>query len=154
MTTLRVYAGRGTQRGVAATAYLLAVVVALYAALGGYAAWQKREVGKRDEQIAALQAEKAQVEQALGAERQSREAFAASAAACSASVETLKAAADERDRKRAAEVAAAQKKTDAAQRTINEILARTRQPGMTECDAAKKELDDEIDRRSALRVGS
>jgi len=88
-------------------------------------------------------------EGARAKEEQSRKGFQTAAEACSESVTKLQAAAKERDALYAKGLAGSRAKTTAAEAQIAALLSERRPAGMSECDAMKKELDDEIDRRAA-----
>ncbi len=87
----------------------------------------------------------------LGKETTSRQGFEAAAKACTAGVEAVEAAAAQKVKDAAAIAVASQKATASAQSTITQILSRPRPPGLDECQATLKELNDEIDRRNPAR---
>lgn len=80
-------------------------------------------------------------------EEASRKTFEAAAAACSAGVDEIKAAAEKKIKEHQAGQAKSQQATTTALNTIQSILTSQRPAGLDECQAMKKELDDEIDRR-------
>lgn len=134
------------QRGVIEGAMLylivgLAVALAASLAAGAGTAWYLD--GKVDQ--ATARATKA--EGARAAEEQSRLGFQAAAGACSASLDVLQKAGEARDRERAKALYASQEATATAEEEVKRLLQRTRPAGMDECTAARKELDDEVDRR-------
>jgi hypothetical protein len=104
-----------------------------------------------DSKVDAANERTAQAQAALGKEEQSRKGFQAAAGECSESVTKLQAAAKERDALYAKGLAGSRAKTTAAEAQIAALLSVRRPEGMSECDAMKKELDDEIDRRAARR---
>ena len=99
----------------------------------------------------AARKQAAAAESARAKEEQSRKGFQASAEACGASVAAMEA------RAKTAEAAYAKQKglsaglTNAVQAHISALLNQPRPAGLSECDAMKKELDDEIDHRAAAR---
>jgi len=102
-----------------------------------------------DSKVDAANERAAQAEGARAKEEQSRKGFQTAAEACSESVTKLQAAAKERDALYAKGLAGSRAKTTAAEAQIAALLSERRPAGMSECDAMKKELDDEIDRRAA-----
>jgi len=138
------------QRGLAIpVALVVPIVVALgvtivlsWAGSGLAIAWLNGKVET------AQKAEKKAVA-ALAAEEQSRKGFEAAGLACSASVERLEAEAEKRVLEHQAKLAASRKQTAAAESYVDQLLATPRASGLDECQAMKKELDDEIDRRAA-----
>ena len=101
-----------------------------------------------DSKVDAANERAIQTEGARAKEEQSRKEFQVAAAACSESVTKLQAAAKERDALYAKGLAGSRAKTTAAEAQIAALLSGRRPEGMSECDAMKKELDDEIDRRA------
>lgn len=138
------------QRGIAIPAALvLPIIVALgvtillsWAGSGLAIAWLNGKVET------AQKAEKEALA-ALAAEEQSRKGFQAAGIACSASVEAMAAEAAKRVAEHEAKLLASRKQTAAAESYVDQLLATPRAAGLDECQAMKKELDDEIDRRAA-----
>lgn len=85
---------------------------------------------------------------ALGAERQARETSNEVARACSASVGALQAAGRAAEERLESQKATSRQLTTSVQAHVQAMLNRPRDPGLDECQAMKKELDDEIDYRA------
>jgi hypothetical protein len=81
-------------------------------------------------------------------EEQSRKGFQAAGEACSASVELLERTAADAQTEANKRRAESQQLAAAVQGHINAMLNRPRQAGLDECQAIKRELDDEIDYRA------
>lgn len=119
----------------------LATALVLSWAGSGLAIWYL------DRQVETARQDAQDARDALAKEQASRKTFEAAAGACSAGVDKLKAEADRKEKEHAASQAKSNQATTLALNTIQKILTAPRPPGMDECQAMKKELDDEIDRR-------
>jgi hypothetical protein len=102
-----------------------------------------------DSKVDAANERTAQAQAALGKEEQSRKGFEAAAGACSDSVSRLEREAKAQKAAFALRQEASKAQTASAEAQIAALLSKRRPEGMSECDAMKKELDDEIDRRAA-----
>jgi hypothetical protein len=121
----------------------LAITLAMTLAGSSLAIWYL------DGKVQAAEKRTTEAVAARAAEEQSRRGFQAAGAACSASVEALVQAGRERDARHQAELERSRKATQQAQATADAIRTSPRPAGMNECDATRKELDDEVDRRAA-----
>jgi len=101
--------------------------------------------------IGELRADVLRVERALAAEQQSRAQFEATAVRCGASVRELHARSEAVVEKFQRALNLSTSATATAEAEVTAMIARPRPEGLTECAAAKKEADDEITRRAALR---
>lgn len=100
----------------------------------------------------ALAREASQTAQkALAREEQARAQWKGQASACSAATARLEAAARRQLEAWQAGDKGRQEATAAVEQHVNRLLAGQRRPGEGECDAMKRELDDEIRRRAARR---
>lgn len=88
---------------------------------------------------------------ALAKEEQSRKGFEAAASACSASVQAMATRARNAEARYNQADGERQGLSKAVQSHIQAVLNRPRPAGMSECEAMKKELDDEIDYRAARK---
>ena len=123
----------------------LAIALALTIAGSGLAIWfldrklEKAEEGRRE------------AVSALAKEEQSRKGFEAVAAICSASTEKLERRAGAAEKALAASKGQSEALTGAVQAHIQALLTNSRKPGEGECDAMKRNLDEEIDLRAAKK---
>ena len=123
----------------------LAIALALTIAGSGMAIWfldrklEKAEEGRRE------------AVSALAKEEQSRKGFQATAASCSAGTAALEARASTAEQKLAASKGQSEALTGAVQAHIRALLTAGRKPGEGECEAMKRNLDEEIDLRAAKK---
>jgi len=141
------------QRGFALTGAAMYLVVALAVALALSWAGSGLAIWWMDGKIDAANAKFEEEKEAHGRSKQGLSQWKETADECSRKTEELgKTAADALATQKVAAqkaLAAAQKGKLAAEQEAERIRNAPRPAGMTECDAMKKELSDEIDRRTA-----
>lgn len=127
------------------------IIIALLAALGLTITGASIAVWYLDGKVESAQARERKTASEVGMLRTEREQHKAAAAACSASVAALGDRQKGRDAKVDAALSAAAVASASMQKGVQAILSAQRPAGMSECDAMKKELDDEIRARTAGR---
>lgn len=120
----------------------LAIVLVVVSACGGFALWWM------DGKVEAANARAAQAVEDRGKEEQSRKGFEAAATSCGESVGKLLASAVKQKKDYEARLKESRAETAEAEAIRDQILARARPDGMSECDATFQELNNEIDRRA------
>lgn len=101
----------------------------------------------QDGKLTAAQERATRAEALRAAEEQSRKGFQAAAGACSEGVGRLAALGAARDRLWGAQLARSAAQAEAAQAEAATLLQGQRRAGESECEAMKRGLDEEIDRR-------
>jgi len=120
--------------------YLIGGAAAAAIAAGAALWWQQGQIEDLTERVA-------QLERAKAAETQARTQWQEQAEACSRATATLKAQGERTRRAYEDSVQRAARATAAAQAQVRAILSTERPAGMDDCQAAKAELDAEVDRR-------
>ena len=137
---------RSKQRGVL-EGPMLYVMVGLGVALAASWAASGAAIWYLDGKVEKAQGEATEAKAARAKEQQSREGFQAAASACDAGVRGLQADAEAREAAWERRLNGSREETAQAEELVKAIIARQRPAGMDECTAARKELDDEVDRR-------
>jgi len=104
-------------------------------------------IGYQQLQIGNLQDRVVELERQKAGETQARSQWQEAAQKCTASVGALQARQAAQRRAYEAQLAVAKEATAHAQGQARAILSAPRPPGLDECQAARAELDAEIDRR-------
>ena len=126
------------------TQVLVALLVAVTAG-SGLALWWM------DGKVEAANKRTTQAVEDRGKEEQSRKGFQSAATSCGASVVALRLENKKRDAVFQAGLARSRRQTADAEAALNTLLSAPRPPGLDECQATFKELDDEIDDRHPNR---